>query len=104
MCGLTQAALAEKLGINGVTLSGYETGKHDPKSDTLVKIAHICGVSVDYLLGREPEQAQVDVLYVSKPSGDMKADEVRKFLHETIDQMSDEDLGFFKDFTLRIKK
>lgn len=52
-CGLTQAALAEKLGINGVTLSGYETGKHDPKSDTLVKIAQICGVSVDFLLDRE---------------------------------------------------
>ena len=52
-CGLTQAALAEKLGVNGVTLSGYETGKHDPKSDTLVKIAQICGVSVDFLLDRE---------------------------------------------------
>lgn len=51
--GLTQAALAEKLGVNGVTLSGYETGKHDPKSDTLVKIAQICGVSVDFLLDRE---------------------------------------------------
>lgn len=51
--GLTQAVLADKLGINGVTLSGYETGKHDPKSDTLVKIAQICGVSVDFLLGRE---------------------------------------------------
>lgn len=54
-CGLTQAALAEQLGINGVTLSGYETGKHDPKSDTLVKIAQICNVTVDYLLARDSE-------------------------------------------------
>lgn len=55
-CGLTQAVLADKLGINGVTLSGYETGKHDPKSDTLARIASICGVSVDYLLGLEPQR------------------------------------------------
>lgn len=54
-CNMTQAALAEKLGINGVTLSGYETGKHDPKSDTLIKIAQICGVTVDFLLGRETQ-------------------------------------------------
>lgn len=103
-CGLTQSALAEKLGINGVTLSGYETGKHDPKSDTLVRIAQICGVSVDYLLGREELKEHVDMLYISKPSGDMKADEVRKYLHETIDGLSDSDLEFFKDFTLRMKK
>jgi len=96
--------LAEKLGINGVTLSGYENGKHDPKSDTLVKIAQICDVTVDYLLGREQIDVHSEILYISKPSGDMKADEVRRFLHETIDQMSDEDLEFFKDFTLRIKK
>ena len=55
-CGLTQSALADMLGLNGVTLSGYETGKHDPKSDTLVKIAQICGVSVDFLLGREKSE------------------------------------------------
>lgn len=55
-CGLTQSALAEKLGLNGVTLSGYETGKHDPKSDTLVRIAQICGVTVDFLLGREKSE------------------------------------------------
>lgn len=57
-CGLTQAALADKLGLNGVTLSGYETGKHDPKSDTLVRIAQICGVSVDFLLGREDKNSR----------------------------------------------
>ena len=51
--GMTQAQLAEILGINNVTLSGYETGKHDPKSDTLVQIALACGVTTDFLLGRD---------------------------------------------------
>lgn len=50
---ISQAQLAAKLGINATTLSGYETGKHDPKSDTLILIAKICDTTVDYLLGRE---------------------------------------------------
>ena len=45
-----------------------------------------------------------EILYLSRPSGDIKADKVRKFLHETIDQLSDTDLEFFKDITLRLKK
>lgn len=57
--GLTQADLAAKLGVNPVTLSGYETGKHDPKSDILVLIAQICNVSVDYLLGRNVDSPAV---------------------------------------------
>jgi len=51
---LTQCELAEKLGIKVSTLSGYEIGAHDPKSNTLAQIAQICGVTVDYLLGVEP--------------------------------------------------
>lgn len=52
---IEQRVLAQKLGISPSTLSGYESGKHDPKSENLSQIADICGVSVDYLLGRESE-------------------------------------------------
>ena len=48
---LTQKELAEKLGITDATLSGYETGAHDPKSNRLAEIAKICNTTVDYLLG-----------------------------------------------------
>lgn len=51
--GYTQVELAKLLNIAGSTLAGYESGDHDPKSITLSKIAQICDVSVDYLLGRE---------------------------------------------------
>ena len=56
--GLAQKDLAKKLGIAPTTLSGYESGAHDPKSELLTKIADICGVSVDYLLGRGELLAQ----------------------------------------------
>lgn len=50
--GISQSQLAERLGINATTLSGYETGRHDPKSDTLILIAEICHTSIDFLLNR----------------------------------------------------
>lgn len=48
--GLTQKELADLLGVKNTTLSGYELGDSDPKSETLIRIADICGCSVDYLL------------------------------------------------------
>lgn len=45
-----------------------------------------------------------EILYLSRPTGDVKADEIRKCLHETIDQLSDSDLEFFKDITVRLKR
>ena len=65
---LTQRQLAEMLGIKDATLSGYEIGAHDPKSNTLIEIARICGVTVDYLLGlnREEEPAEIGELSVKE--------------------------------------
>lgn len=50
---LTQKELATRIGVSAGTLSDYENGNHDPKSDYLSKIADECGVTVDFLLGRE---------------------------------------------------
>ena len=51
--GLSQKELAERIGVAPNTFHGYESGKHDPKSNLLIDIAKICGVSVDFLLGIE---------------------------------------------------
>ena len=61
LLGISQKELAEKLGVASGTLSGYESGLHDPKSDILCKIADICNVSVDFLLCRD-EKTQVHPL------------------------------------------
>ena len=53
LAGIAQKDLAKKLGIAAATLSGYESGAHDPKSELLSVIADTCGVSVDFLLGRD---------------------------------------------------
>ena len=68
--GLSQKELAEKIGVAPNTFHGYESGKHDPKSNLLADIARVCGVSVDFLLGIEKEntstQSKNDVGVLTK--------------------------------------
>lgn len=51
-CGLKQQDVAERTGINVVTLSGYEIGKNEPNMEALVSLADVCGVTLDYLMCR----------------------------------------------------
>lgn len=55
----SQDALGAELDIHGRHIGKYETGKVMPGAETLVKIARVFGVSVDYLLLDEatPEPA-----------------------------------------------
>lgn len=49
-CGLTMRELGEKIGVSESTISLYETGKREPNYETLLKMAELFNVSVDYLL------------------------------------------------------
>ena len=50
--GLTQAEVAQKLGIASQSVTNYESGKTDPSIRNLISLAAVLGVSTDYLLGR----------------------------------------------------
>ena len=49
---LTQAQLAEILGIAKTTLAAYEQGKSEPNIELLIKLADYFCVTVDYLIGK----------------------------------------------------
>ena len=49
---LTQKNVSEKLNIAQTTYAGYETGKHEPNAETLLKLADLYKTSVDYIIGR----------------------------------------------------
>lgn len=53
---LTQAQLAQKLGVTKSVISAYETGLRLPSYDILISIAQIFKVSTDYLLGVDHKQ------------------------------------------------
>ncbi|MBQ7433890.1 MAG: helix-turn-helix transcriptional regulator [Lachnospiraceae bacterium] len=53
---ITQAQLAQQLGLTKAVISAYETGLHMPSYDVLITIAKIFKVTTDYLLGVEKKQ------------------------------------------------
>ena len=50
---LRQIDVAKATGIDQKTLSNYETGKTNPDSDGILRLADFFDVSTDYLLGRK---------------------------------------------------
>jgi len=50
---LTQKELADKLGFERTTVSGWEQERKEPNYDTLIMLAKFFNVTVDYLLGLE---------------------------------------------------
>lgn len=59
--GLSQAELAEILGVSKSTVGMYEQNKRSPHSDeVLMRIARHFGVSIDYLKGYTPDDNIID--------------------------------------------
>ena len=56
--GLSQEALAERLGVSRQAISRWEMGNTIPDAENLLQLSQLFGVSVDYLLhdeqGQEP--------------------------------------------------
>lgn len=50
---LTQADLADMLGVSKTIVSAYESGLRKPSYDVLVQIALIFGVSMNWMFGYE---------------------------------------------------
>jgi transcriptional regulator with XRE-family HTH domain len=62
---MTQAELAQKLGLTKSVISAYETGLRMPSYDILINIAKIYKVTTDYLLGLECKQ-EIDLSGLSQ--------------------------------------
>lgn len=62
---MTQAQLAQKLGITKSVISAYETGLRLPSYDILIHIAKLFNVSTDFLLGVENKR-DIDFSGLSK--------------------------------------
>ena len=69
---MKQKEFAELLGIATTTYSGYESGKHEPNIDFLIKIADMYNLSLDYVVGR------------SVNKGGIADDEVNQFLNDNL--------------------
>ena len=64
--GMTQAQLAQKLGLTKSVISAYETGLRLPSYDILIHIAKIYSVSTDYLFGLSDDKLGQNSTFVRK--------------------------------------
>ena len=68
---LRQSDVANATGIDQRTLSNYETGKTNPDSFAIIKLADFFGVSCDYLLGVN-DISIIDKATIKKELSDLK--------------------------------
>lgn len=60
---LRQADVSAAVGIDQRTLSNYETGKTNPDSSAIIRLADFFHVSADYLLGRDQHITMSQIMY-----------------------------------------
>jgi transcriptional regulator with XRE-family HTH domain len=78
--GWSQKDLAEESGVGQDTISGIESGRHEPRPSTLRKLADALDVEVaDFF--REPAVPLADAL---PPSGPLNKDEILDVVHDVI--------------------
>jgi transcriptional regulator with XRE-family HTH domain len=81
--GMRQNQAAQKVGIKNNTLSSYESGDRQPDYNTLIKLADLYEVSVEYLLrGKEVEQKEAGNLYFFDMEGldDNEIEDIRRHI------------------------
>lgn len=64
--GLSQLQLAQTMGISGSAIGMYEQGRREPDTDTLLNLAKIFNVTVDYLIGASDVTGTFDVDAMAK--------------------------------------
>ena len=53
---LTQVQVADRIGVTPAMISAYESDLKVPGLDTIIRLANLFGVTVDYLLCREDKR------------------------------------------------
>ena len=57
---LSQTDFAKIVGVSQTTVTAWETGKAEPSSSAITRIADYFDVSTDYLLGRPEKSGNID--------------------------------------------
>lgn len=85
---LSQKDFAVELGIPQPTLSSYESGKIKPTVDAIINIADKCGVSMDWLCGRDETfhlKSMGDVLSCLMEMYETNEISIKTTIHDRVD-------------------
>lgn len=81
---MKQSDLANKIDVSPSTIGMYEQGRRSADQETLIKLAEIFNVSVDYLLGRTDKMSDISIEKENKNTSDEK--EIEKIIDELLQQ------------------
>lgn len=85
--GLTQAEVAEHLGVTPAAVSKWENGESKPRTDKLFELAKLLGVSAEELMNgeRKPlEQQAIQYHYSALPSNDTRFRRISAFILDVL--------------------
>ncbi len=100
---MTQQETATAIGIAQTTYAGYETGRHEPSIEILIRLADIYKVSMDYITGRYEGSDDIDdeEYYDAKRIEDEEAEQEYR---DMIDSENFSSLMTYRDTKKQIKE
>ena len=91
---LTQQQVADHINCSAVVYCRYETGARQPSIETLLRLADLFGVTVDYLLGRQKIEGntlskyEIDLVTASRNADERaREDALQVLISHSVDKM-----------------
>lgn len=97
--GLSQRALAGKLGVSQSTIGMWESGQREPNFKMVEELANFFDVTADYLLGRTDNKNPV-----TDNSSDIGFDDFTYAMHNESKELTDDDKQMLLDMARMLKK
>lgn len=92
--GLSQAQVAAELNVHQTAVSQWETGRTDPDIESARALSDFFGVSLDYLLGHDLQNNEMDEVYLN----------LARAARDRDLKLNDRDIDFILDFAQRLKE
>ncbi len=77
---ISQSKLGEIIGAAQNTICNWETGKRQPDNESLIKMADLFGVSIDYILGRDNDEMPEEIVILNRAAKKMTPEQRKKLL------------------------
>lgn len=87
--GLSQAQMADLLGVTRSTISQYELGERSPSYEVFIRIVHEFHISADQLLGIDSSYNKTDKIIIDvKNLSDEKRHSLLNLIHSIMIELS----------------
>lgn len=83
---MTQAELAELIGLKRATVTQYENGRISPSKEVLIKIANLFRVSLDEIVGADKQEVGSNVIGILKTEKPTKKNDYTSSIKSAVSQ------------------